>query len=1289
MTGKGKAKPWTSRGVSVTEDVIERLAKEAEEGYEPTQLRRRVGRPTKGAEPAEVVPVRLDERLRRALESRAKAEGLSVSDVIRRALKDHAGSPENVSSPAGLGPELPMPSSPHELDRIEHGLASTHLDSSLFERCAQDLLTEIYPGLSPIPGGTDWGRDADVHPATEEPPVRLLATSSRTREGVRKNLLAGLRSMAKHGVPFRRIVLANPASLTQSERHSLGESAKKFGAVVDAIFDRGFFASRLRRDGQWRQRLLGLSPYPITLSRLPPDLAESPWAALPLVGRNAELQVISATEGDLVISGSPGVGKTRLLAEIEGAFFVDRDATRDRLADDLRWARPAVIVVDDAGRSEELIRSLVRLRQVEPSLHEYRIAAACWPDEAEKVRAWVRVDKSLDIGLLVREDLDQLLVAMGITGQLARGEILDQAEGRPGWAVALGDLLLRARDHASLLSGRALLGQVQGYLRRSAVGPEAMHLLATISLLGEVSESELDDLAKEIELARPKLVDLLAAAAASGLIDVTSGYDHGLRDNIRFYCVRPPMLAAVLVAEHIFSDQVPGVDVGKLLERWPKRLGAVAEATINAVLVGATHARAYAGRIFRLTVVSDHVGPDARVQVARLYARVDDSAADEVLSLARTEFEGWMRGSHERVEQIERVVELAYLIARWHLKDRAMELLLDAAVCDSRPTNPYPGHPLRRLAELVQDFHPELPTPREQRKLVASVANRWIEDDPSPARWIVYGHATATALSIRLRSALAAPGNPRTIQLIETVADSSEMERIYQEIWPSVRDRLADAPPATLRIVIETTEDWLRVGGGYDRPFGRSHPQPSIDAARRLGERLFRDLVPLVGNHPGLASYLRDVAGQFELSVDVALSPEHEAFFADIDRDEDWEAAARRLEEQIKGMVMPWADEDRATVIQRLVTLRIELELSTVRWPDRVWIACTALAERVDDPIAWADTALELGLFPQAEPFLGHALDRGQKISERQAERYLGNLVARGPAIHYFLAAESETHRDVVLRHLGPEDYGILKSMFFRASLSAEQARRLLTRPVGSARGAAAAAMFAKGRGEREGWTPGELENEWLDAIQQLDPTSTIGFQDYEATELMSYLTQRYPDVATDWVSSRLDAGIASREVYRALPHGAWEALHLLPHNSKDELWSRFTHPSVRWLLGREMVGDDVDWLAHAMDEGLISPEKAAETYNGLGIHPPLEDLARLLVPRGVDPRRVAYFAQSGTWTGEESHRYSQMIEQFSAMAQSAEESVASVGRAGVEIFAAARDEALQEERKERIRGEL
>lgn len=82
----------TRSGKPIDDEMIEGLADEAERGYEPEQLqgqRRGRGRPPLGDAAKSVESVRLDPDLRVETAQRAAAEGVTVSEVIRRALRQY------------------------------------------------------------------------------------------------------------------------------------------------------------------------------------------------------------------------------------------------------------------------------------------------------------------------------------------------------------------------------------------------------------------------------------------------------------------------------------------------------------------------------------------------------------------------------------------------------------------------------------------------------------------------------------------------------------------------------------------------------------------------------------------------------------------------------------------------------------------------------------------------------------------------------------------------------------------------------------------------------------------------------------------------------------------------------------------------------------------------------------------------------------------------------------------------------------------------------------------------
>jgi hypothetical protein len=92
MTMAKKRYGKTRSGIEITDELVDRLAKQAEAGYDVDEiLRRRGGRPALGSAAASVESVRLEPELRQALADRAVQDHETTSSVIRKALRRYLG----------------------------------------------------------------------------------------------------------------------------------------------------------------------------------------------------------------------------------------------------------------------------------------------------------------------------------------------------------------------------------------------------------------------------------------------------------------------------------------------------------------------------------------------------------------------------------------------------------------------------------------------------------------------------------------------------------------------------------------------------------------------------------------------------------------------------------------------------------------------------------------------------------------------------------------------------------------------------------------------------------------------------------------------------------------------------------------------------------------------------------------------------------------------------------------------------------------------------------------------
>jgi len=78
----------TKTGKVLTDADIEMLAAEVERDFDVASLKTPGrGRPTMGSAAAEVVPVRLDPELKKAVERRAERDDTTTSEIIREAIR--------------------------------------------------------------------------------------------------------------------------------------------------------------------------------------------------------------------------------------------------------------------------------------------------------------------------------------------------------------------------------------------------------------------------------------------------------------------------------------------------------------------------------------------------------------------------------------------------------------------------------------------------------------------------------------------------------------------------------------------------------------------------------------------------------------------------------------------------------------------------------------------------------------------------------------------------------------------------------------------------------------------------------------------------------------------------------------------------------------------------------------------------------------------------------------------------------------------------------------------------
>ena len=351
------------------------------------------------------------------------------------------------------------------------------LNGNLFEHCAVDLLRHPYPTIVPIMGGSDSGMDGAVA-NLDGPPFPLVCT---TGKDVIRNLANNLSKYKEDGGDARRAILATSQRLTPRRRENLFEKAVELGFNLCQVHDQTDIADRLYRNPAWCNELLGITGERPALSAVPMTIR--PVIGGDIIGREADIEWLNSPEGDRLLIGQPGAGKTFALRSIvlngSGLFVVDDDIGHIRNA--IRSEEPRVLIVDDAHVRLSL---LVAIRQLREHIDEdFAIVAAAWPGTKDQLTETLSLPASAirSLDLLDRNQIVNVVSGVGIRrpNELVR-MIVDQSEGRPGLAVTLANLCLQG-DIRGVALGDALSRNIRTTVT-PLVGERSTLLLASFAL---------------------------------------------------------------------------------------------------------------------------------------------------------------------------------------------------------------------------------------------------------------------------------------------------------------------------------------------------------------------------------------------------------------------------------------------------------------------------------------------------------------------------------------------------------------------------------------------------------------------------------------------------------------------------------------------------------------------------------------------------------------------------------------------------------------------------------------
>ncbi len=955
------------------------------------------------------------------------------------------------------------------------------LDPNLFEECACDLLRELFPGLFPIRGGDDEGMDGGIADGKGEP-FPLVCT---TAEDVSRNLRKSLRTYEAKGGTRRKVALATSQELTNRRKRNLFERAREREFELIGVYDRHAMRDRLYVRPDWCLKLLGLTGTPSALSTVPRSNRPSP--ELELVGREADLEWLRSTEGDRLLVGQPGSGKTYLLRALvregKGLFLVDDDRTA--IANAVREERPEVIIVDDAHRDPEILESLRQLREElrqEQEASIFSIVATCWPGEKDEIRVLMGMLPSQQVRpleLMIRKEIleviEQLLPGWD---DVLLGMLVEQALNKPGIAVTLAWLCLRG-GWREVVGGQALWSTLESTFK-DLVGPEATDFLGVVSLGGKGGVT-LDAVGEFLGWGRQKAREIAIGLAAGGVLTE-------LRD--RRLIVQPADLRSALIGRTFFEG-VGTLPYRDLIAKVPDRDFAIYE------IVRAAHLGAgISGRELR--------GLAQSTEDRDVWRGMTTFPDHSVWALENAPFDA----VHLAAEALQ------------HVPDKAIQLLLERASGESEPLHSTREHPLRILQSWLQKLTSPMELVARRRQVI--VEARSFLHNGGDRRVAI--HAACLSLSYDIQDYRLDPLGTTAIE----IADILPLQAIDElaPLWQQVCELIQNLDGTVWQHLREMLQKWIW-------PSTAQMTTEQEEHMHAFAAGVIQDLAPMARQSQGLLAELRQLARRAGSDVEVEIDPAFELLYLSESESEnlsDWQRRERdprrhlqrpmERHEEVRRLARTWAVEREPHDLARHL-LDYEQESAWLQ-SSQSWSVtlCSFLAEYVERPSSWLEAFLDEQMPPKLVlPFLKRIAEERLEAWEALVERCFvhTDYVRVAVQVTLMMTAAPENLLRAACSHVSRWP-SLVENLALRRELPIPTLLTLLRHSdVEVSLHAATGEWYAEPKGK----VKSEVRAAWRLAILRSAEDRGVGMKSYRLRDILT----RDSSLACEWLGKRLSSG--------------------------------------------------------------------------------------------------------------------------------------------------------------------